>query len=725
MSIFLKDLGLIKTIEDTDNVPDSGDSSDDGDGMVSKKQKKKMKKTQNLFNSSFSFVDGDTLPVSKTTSIWNLKPKGMSNISSLDDKIKKVRREKLKQNGKSPEEEDEMSMEEDIDSSDEEDIKMDTIKTKDKKRKRSKKGEVEEEELAKVQFSESIDTYDEKLSFQEMNLSRPLLKGLSALNFLKPTPIQAACIPVALLGRDICACAVTGSGKTIAFMLPILERLMYRPKATATTRVLILVPTRELAVQVHTVARQLAQHANIDICLAAGGLDLKAQEAMLRLGPDIVIATPGRLIDHLHNSMNFTLNNIEILVLDEADRMLDEYFAEQMNEIIRLCARQRQTMLFSATMTETVQELVSVSLKDPVKVFVNQSTDVALGLHQEFVRIRPNREGDREAIVAALVSRNFCDRCIVFIQTKVQAHRMHILLGLLGINVGELHGNLSQAQRLDTLKKFKEGLIDVLLATDLASRGLDIEGVKTVINFTMPSTLKHYIHRVGRTARAGKSGRSVTLVGEKERKVLKEVVKEAKTPLKTRIIPQDVITKYRDKIASIEEDIKTIQLQQKEESHLRSVENKMQKAHNMLDKKEDQERPRSWFQSYKERKVEKAKLRLSEKDTKAEKKKTRKKLTAEDRVNFELTKAQLLSIRATKKSMKAKPLGAFSEESPKDSRKPKNKRKKPRTSGFEEELADIGSSAVKKFRAGPSYKERKEAMGPSKKGPKSFGRKKK
>ncbi|CAG5134459.1 unnamed protein product, partial [Candidula unifasciata] len=589
-----------------------------------------------------------------------MKAKGMSKISSLDDKISKVRLQKLKQkNGKEDNEEDMIVDEEE--SSDEENMTADTVKTKEKKKKGKKQGE--EEEQVKVQFSESVDSYDDKITFQDMNLSRPLLKGLSSMNFVKPTPIQAACIPIALLGRDICACAVTGSGKTVAFMLPILERLLYRPKATATTRVLVLVPTRELAVQVHTVARQLAQHASVDICLAAGGLDIKSQEAMLRMAPDIVIATPGRLIDHLRNSANFTLSNIEILVLDEADRMLDEFFAEQMNEIIRMCARQRQTMLFSATMTETVQELVAVSLKDPVKVFVNESTDIALGLRQEFIRIRPNREGDREAIVAALVSRHFCDRCIVFIQTKVQAHRMHVLLGLLGINVGELHSNLSQAQRLDTLKKFKEGLVDVMLATDLASRGLDIENVKTVINFTMPSTIKHYIHRVGRTARAGKSGRSVTLVGELERKVLKDVVKQAKTPLKTRIVPQDVVSRFKEKINDIEEDIKQIMIQEKEESHLRSVENKMNKAHNLLDKTQDESQQRTWFQTTKERKAEKAMLRLSNKlDSKEEKKKTRKKITAEDRVKFELTKAQLMGIRAVKKSLKAKPLGAFSEE---------------------------------------------------------------
>lgn len=191
------------------------------------------------------------------------------------------------------------------------------------------------------------------------------------------------------LGRDICGCAATGTGKTAAYMLPTLERLLYKPMSEgAVTRVLVLVPTRELGVQVYQVTKGLTQFTNIQIGLAVGGLDLKVQETILRKNPDVVIATPGRLIDHLKSTPTFNIGFVEVLILDEADRMLDEFFAEQMNEIIKQCSRQRQTMMFSATMTEEVENLAALSLSKPVRLFVDSNRDVALNLRQEFIRIR-------------------------------------------------------------------------------------------------------------------------------------------------------------------------------------------------------------------------------------------------------------------------------------------------------------------------------------------------
>uniref|UniRef100_A0A0K0DJV3 ATP-dependent RNA helicase DDX27 n=1 Tax=Angiostrongylus cantonensis TaxID=6313 RepID=A0A0K0DJV3_ANGCA len=325
-------------------------------------------------------------------------------------------------------------------------------------------------------------------------------------------------------------------------------------------------------------------------------LDLKTQEAALRSGPDVVVATPGRLIDHLHNSPSFSLNNIEVLVLDEADRMLEEAFKDQMNELIRLCAPNRQTLLFSATMTDQIDELASMSLKKPVKIFINENTETALKLRQEFIRIRAGRETDREAIVSGLVTRTFQENTIIFVRMKKDCQRMHILLGLLGLKAGQMHSSLSQAQRIEALSKFKRREIDVLVSTDLASRGLDIEGVQTIINMHMPRTIKQYIHRVGRTARAGRAGRSISLVGEDDRKLLKEIIRtNPDRTLKQRIVAPEVVEAYRQRIDSLEESIRQIDLEEKEEKELRLAEIAMRKTEEKLETGTTEREGRVWF----------------------------------------------------------------------------------------------------------------------------------
>ena len=283
-------------------------------------------------------------------------------------------------------------------------------------------------------------------SFQNMSLSRPVLRGLAAVGFLQPTPIQAKTIPIALLGKDVVGGAVTGSGKTAAFLVPILERLLYRPKRIATSRVAILMPTRELAVQCYNVAKKFATYTDVTFCLLVGGLSLREQESELRKRPDIIIATPGRFIDHMRNSASFTLDNLEILVLDEADRMLEDGFADELNEILTTIPKSRQTMLFSATMTESVDKLVRVGMTRPVRLMVDARKQTVSTLTQEFVRLRPGREDKRLGYLMCLCKTVHTNRVIVFFRQKREAHRVRIIFGLFGLKASELHGSMSQEQ---------------------------------------------------------------------------------------------------------------------------------------------------------------------------------------------------------------------------------------------------------------------------------------
>lgn len=701
---------LIKTIVDDQEVPNFSEDSDIENDFQPRKRKKRENKD---FDNNFQFLN-DVSDYNKDT--WNDLNKYIKRKAKtkLDDKIKKIRK------GSEHKLYNEIDNESNIDISEikkiddelsisEDELKKDIFKIKEKKKKKITKKANEET----IDFEE-YSNIESHATFHQMNLSRPLLKAITAMNFVHPTPIQAATIPVALMGRDICGCAATGTGKTAAYMLPTLERLLYRPlDGPAISRVLVLVPTRELGVQVYQVTKQLSQFTTIEVGLSVGGLDVKAQEAVLRRNPDIVIATPGRLIDHLKNTPTFSLDSIEVLILDEADRMLDEYFAEQMKYIVKQCSRSRQTILFSATMTEEVKDLAAVSLNKPVKVFIDSNQDVAFNLRQEFIRIRKEREGDREAILAALICRTFHDHVMVFVQTKKQAHRLHILLGLLGIKVGELHGNLTQPQRLENLTKFKNEEIDILLATDVAARGLDISGVKTVINFVMPATMQHYIHRVGRTARAGRVGVSVSLAGEQERSLVKEIIKNAKNPVKNRIIPSDIIDKYYKKLQSLEPDVEKILEEERNERELAKIENQANRAEKLLKNESNKNIQRTWFQTQKERKEEKERLSLTEKQSnKKEKKKPNKepsniveekkkkakepkKETAEDRAKRELEKIAAYQARLAKKQNKLSKIRTIVDDKFTSNKKVLQKR--PRSS-FVADLTNTSKKAVKKMR---------------------------
>ncbi|EOA19057.1 hypothetical protein CARUB_v10007717mg [Capsella rubella] len=442
-------------------------------------------------------------------------------------------------------------------------------------------------------------------TFMELNLSRPLLRACETLGYKKPTPIQAACIPLALTGRDLCASAITGSGKTAAFALPTLERLLFRPKRVFATRVLILTPTRELAVQIHSMIQKLAQFTDIKCGLIVGGLSVREQEVVLRSMPDIVVATPGRMIDHLRNSMSVDLDDLAVLILDEADRLLQTGFATEITELVRLCPKRRQTMLFSATMTEEVKELVKLSLNKPLRLSADPSARRPPGLTEEVVRIRRTREANQEAVLLSLCTRTFKSKVIIFSGTKQAAHRLKILFGLAGLKAAELHGNLTQAQRLDSLELFRKQEVDFLIATDVAARGLDIIGVQTVINYACPREIDSYVHRVGRTARAGREGYAVTFVTDSDRSLLKVIAKKVGSKLKSRVIPEQSIVKWSQIIDEMEDQYSAVISAERDERALRKAEMEFAKAENMLEHRDEiYARPkRTWFMTEKEKKL--------------------------------------------------------------------------------------------------------------------------
>jgi ATP-dependent RNA helicase RhlE len=356
----------------------------------------------------------------------------------------------------------------------------------------------------------SANQLDNLLAFSALKLHPTLLRGVDDLGFVRPTPIQSQSIPPALEGRDLLANAVTGSGKTAAFLLPILHQLVDRPRGT--TRALVLAPTRELALQILDDLKGLARHTGVKAAAVHGGVNIGPQEKAFRDGADVIIATPGRLLDHFQYGYA-TLSGLEYLVLDEADRMLDMGFLPDIRRVLRHVPRPRQTFLFSATMPAPIEALTREILREPVRIALQRRAAPAQGVVQT---VYPVPGALRGALLVELLRRGSMDDALVFTRTKHRADRLAKLLNRSGVTAERIHGNRSQAQRTKVLAGFKAGEFRVLVATDIAARGIDVEALGHVVNFDVPSVPEDYIHRVGRTARADATGEAFTLVAPED-----------------------------------------------------------------------------------------------------------------------------------------------------------------------------------------------------------------
>lgn len=358
-------------------------------------------------------------------------------------------------------------------------------------------------------------------TFSDLGLPAPILKALASEGYHSPTPIQAGAIPHVLAGRDLLGLAQTGTGKTAAFSLPILSRLAADPRRAGPRgcRVLVLSPTRELASQIEASITTYGRFLRLSSTLVFGGVPIGRQIRAMGQGVDIVVATPGRLLD-LMNQRAITLAEVSTFVLDEADRMLDLGFMRDIQKIVQALPPKRQNLFFSATMPQAIARLAASMLKDPVEVKVAPVSATADRIDQSVV-FCPTR--DKQAMLHHLLADASISRALVFTRTKHGADRVVKQLNAAGIKADAIHGNKSQGQRERALAAFRSGTSRLLVATDIAARGIDVEGVTHVINFDLPNIAETYVHRIGRTARAGADGKAISLVGEDERGYLRDI----------------------------------------------------------------------------------------------------------------------------------------------------------------------------------------------------------
>ncbi|HSW04859.1 DEAD/DEAH box helicase [Aquabacterium sp.] len=391
-----------------------------------------------------------------------------------------------------------------------------------------------------IETPSSVDTADLPQKFDTLALDAKLLRAVADSGYTALTPIQAKAIPIVLDGRDVMGAAQTGTGKTAAFTLPLLQKMLKHENASMSparhpVRALVIAPTRELADQVANNVKTYAKHTNLRATVVFGGIDMKPQTAELKRGVEVLIATPGRLLDHIE-AKNCVLNQVEYVVLDEADRMLDIGFLPDLQRILSYLPKQRQTLLFSATFSPEIRRLAQSYLQDPITVEVARPNATATNVEQRFYSVA---EDDKRRAVRHLLRERQLSQAIVFVNSKLGAARLARSFERDGLKTAALHGDKSQDERLKSLEAFKRGEVDVLVATDVAARGLDIADLPAVFNFDVPFNAEDYVHRIGRTGRAGASGLAVTLVDRDDTRLVSDIEKLIKKKIELEAIELD------------------------------------------------------------------------------------------------------------------------------------------------------------------------------------------
>ena len=377
------------------------------------------------------------------------------------------------------------------------------------------------------------------MSFANLGLAEPLVRALEAKGYTEPTPIQAQSIPILLEGGDLLGIAQTGTGKTAAFVLPSIQRLTENQKRVLPThcRMLVLAPTRELASQIADSARAYGQFSKMSVTTVFGGTSINKNRQDMSRGVDILVATPGRLIDLVEQGF-VNLSMIEILVLDEADQMMDLGFIHALRKIVRMLPKKRQTLFFSATMPNAIRELAGQFLHEPKTVSVKPAATTAERVDQYVTFCN---QSEKQALLTITLADPSIDRALVFTRTKHGADRVVKLLAGNGIASNAIHGNKSQGQRERALGEFKSGQVKILVATDIAARGIDVSGVSHVLNFELPNVPEQYVHRIGRTARAGASGIAIAFCADDEKPYLRDIERTTRQKIPVRDLPQDFL----------------------------------------------------------------------------------------------------------------------------------------------------------------------------------------